>query len=118
MTFKEFLAAKDLETLAANTGSPPELYYWTRRKQGGDAEVDYLLERTHPTPLEVKSDKQGKLKSMHQALLEFPKTPLGKRVSAGNRTAWVRLFSKTEPIFIWLSLLALYLKYRAFLGKC
>lgn len=46
--------------------------------------MDYLLERTHPTPLEVKSDKQGKQKSMHQALLEFPKTPLGLVLSARN----------------------------------
>jgi hypothetical protein len=58
--------------------------YWTRRKQGGDAEVDYLLERIEPIPLEVKSDKQGKLKSMHQALLEFPETALGLVLSARN----------------------------------
>jgi uncharacterized protein len=84
--FKGALAEQfvGMELLAANSDSPPELYYWTRRKQGGDAEVDYLLERTEPIPLEVKSDKQGRLKSMHQALLEFPETPLGLVLSARN----------------------------------
>lgn len=42
------------------------LYYWKREERGSSAEVDYLVEHDGGVvPLEVKSDKAGRLRSLH-----------------------------------------------------
>ncbi|MEJ1730945.1 DUF4143 domain-containing protein, partial [Escherichia coli] len=45
------------------------LYYWVREKRGSSAETDYLTEKGGEViPVEVKSGKSGKLKSLHLLL--------------------------------------------------
>lgn len=42
------------------------LYYWKREERGSSAEIDYLVEHNGGVvPLEVKSDKAGRLRSLH-----------------------------------------------------
>jgi len=49
------------------------LYYWLRDKRGSSAETDYIIEKDGKIiPIEVKSGKSGKLKSLHLLLKTFP----------------------------------------------
>ncbi len=44
----------------------PELFYWVREKSSSNAEVDYVISMgTEIIPIEVKSGKTGRLKSLH-----------------------------------------------------
>jgi len=57
------------ELLAATASR--NLYYWTREKQGSDAEVDYLIVQAGKiVPIEVKSGTKGTLKSLARYLEE------------------------------------------------
>lgn len=48
------------------------LYYWVREKRGSSAETDYLIEKEGEViPIEVKSGKSGKLKSLHLLLSSY-----------------------------------------------
>lgn len=43
----------------------PELFYWHREAKNADAEVDYVIQKDHELiPIEVKSGKTGKMKSL------------------------------------------------------
>jgi hypothetical protein len=45
----------------------PELYYWMREKRSSEAEIDYVIAAgSQMVPVEVKSGKTGRLKSLHQ----------------------------------------------------
>jgi len=45
----------------------PDLYYWMREKRNSEAEIDYVIsEGATIVPVEVKSGKTGRLKSLHQ----------------------------------------------------
>ena len=49
----------------------PELYYWSREKRQSSAEEDYVLSHGNKIiPVEVKSGKTGRLKSLHVFLKE------------------------------------------------
>ena len=49
------------------------LFYWSRDKRGSSAETDYLIEKEGEIiPVEVKSGKSGKLRSLHLLLNTFP----------------------------------------------
>ena len=49
--------------------SSENLYYWSRDARGSSAETDYLIEREGEViPIEVKSGKSGRLKSLHLLL--------------------------------------------------
>ncbi len=49
------------------------LYYWSRSQRGSSAETDYLIEKQGEIfPVEVKSGKSGKLRSLHLLLKEYP----------------------------------------------
>ena len=59
----------------------PELYFWTREQKNSSAEIDYLITvDQHIIPVEVKSGKTGRLKSLHLCLQEN-NLPLGVRIS-------------------------------------
>lgn len=64
-------------------GSPKwknDLYFWKRESKGALAEVDYLLDENGVVvPIEVKSGHGSTLRSMHQFLLEHPKSQYGLR---------------------------------------
>ncbi|MEA2041290.1 MAG: DUF4143 domain-containing protein [Bacteroidota bacterium] len=48
------------------------LFYWARDARGSSAEVNYLLSRQDRIiPIEVKSGKSGKLKSLHLLLEKY-----------------------------------------------
>jgi len=45
------------------------IFYWSRSKRGSSAETDYLIEKEGEVlPIEVKSSKSGKLRSLHMLL--------------------------------------------------
>ncbi|MCA9439734.1 MAG: DUF4143 domain-containing protein, partial [Candidatus Omnitrophica bacterium] len=57
----------------------PELFYWNREKPGSSAEVDYLISvGTQVVPVEVKSGKSGRLRSL-QVFVSEKKVPLAVR---------------------------------------
>lgn len=59
----EQIVAQNLYSLFLN--SPPEIYYWSRDKKEGSAEVDFCLSSEgRAVGIEVKSGKAGRLKSL------------------------------------------------------
>ena len=59
----------------------PELYFWEREKSGSQAEVDYILQlHGEIIPVEVKSGKTGRLRSLH-IFMEEKKLKIGVRIS-------------------------------------
>lgn len=59
------------QQLLANHFQP--LHYWARTKANSSAEVDFLIEKEGKIiPIEVKSGKSGKLRSLHILLSEHP----------------------------------------------
>ena len=49
------------------------LYYWSRAARGSNAEVDFLLEKgSEIIPIEVKSGKSGRLRSLQLFFDAFP----------------------------------------------
>ncbi|MBF0430314.1 MAG: ATP-binding protein [Fibrobacteria bacterium] len=72
------------ELTAGQTFAQPEIFYWTRQEQGGAAEIDFLMEHNPVVPVEVKSGKAGRLRSMHQALIQFKDAPFGVVLSTRN----------------------------------
>jgi predicted AAA+ superfamily ATPase len=62
-----------------------ELYYWSRQAKSSTAEVDYVISvKDRIIPVEVKSAKAGKLRSMHQYLKEYPECKAGYIFSANK----------------------------------
>ena len=48
------------------------LYYWSRDARGSNVEIDYLIEKEGEIiPIEVKSGRSGRLKSLHLLLNKF-----------------------------------------------
>ena len=59
------------------------LHFWIRDKKSSCAEVDYLVSHNNDIyPLEVKSGKLGKLKSLYLFLKEHPLSKFGLRFSS------------------------------------
>lgn len=60
------------------------LHHWSRDRPGSEAEVDFVVERNNrPAPVEVKSGKRGRLRSLDLYLQET-KTPVGYVLSQRN----------------------------------
>jgi predicted AAA+ superfamily ATPase len=58
------------------------LHYWARKKKNSSAEVDYLCTfGSHVIPIEVKSGKTGRLRSLHSFINAY-KPELALRVYA------------------------------------
>lgn len=54
------------------------LFYWRREARGSSAEIDYLIEKEGDiAPIEVKSGKAGRIKSLHLLLDTYPNIPKG-----------------------------------------
>jgi len=50
-----------------------DVFYWGGEKRGSSAEVDYLIVNNgEVAPVEVKSGKSGKMKSLHLLLRQYP----------------------------------------------
>jgi|GEM_PF-278835 uncharacterized protein len=82
-----------------------ELFYWHRRKTGGEAEIDYLVQKNeHVIPIEVKSGKGTTLKSMHVFLEQHPASPYGIKFSTQNYSVYEKihsypLYAVVKPFF-------------------
>jgi hypothetical protein len=76
-------------------GSPKwknNLYFWKREVAGSLAEVDFLVDSKGAViPIEVKSGQGSTLRSMHQFLVDHPKSQMGVRF-------WSQNYSKGEKI--------------------
>ncbi len=61
-----------------------QLYYWHREARSSNAEIDYLVfDNGQIIPVEVKSGKEGRLKSMQMFFKHHPQTPYGVRYYGG-----------------------------------
>lgn len=80
-----------------------DLHFWKREASGSLAEVDYLHEQNGMViPVEVKSGHGSTLRSLHQFLLERPKSQYGVRFSSQPPSSMEKLLSK--PIYTVASL--------------
>ena len=62
-----------------------ELFYWQRDAKNSQAEIDFLIGKDgHPIPIEVKSGKTGRLKSLNIYLNTHPQIPYGVKISEGG----------------------------------
>jgi len=62
-----------------------QLYFWIRQERSSQAEVDYLIQKDRDIiPIEVKSGKAGKLRSLHLFLEGHGGSPYGIKISAQN----------------------------------
>lgn len=72
------------ELLAAQYSTLHALHFWVREKKESTAEVDYLIQYDGLViPVEVKSGKEGALRSMHN-FMELAPHSLGVRLYAGE----------------------------------
>ena len=94
------------QELLLNGGSENDkLYYWQRKKTGSSAEVDFLIVREGKIyPVEVKSGRPGRLKSMNLFLQEHPDSPLGIVLNLGNVQHAPEYKLKFLPIYTSLRL--------------
>lgn len=61
------------EILAHQYKALSTLYFWTREKKTSDAEIDFIIPFDGKLiPVEVKSGKEGKLRSLHQFMNKAP----------------------------------------------
>lgn len=77
-----------------------ELYYWNREVRGSSAKIDYLCQKDGQIiPIEVKSGKQGKLKSMRLFLEQHPQSSYGIKVDIHNHSQFknIRTLSLYSP---------------------
>jgi hypothetical protein len=90
-----------------NPEEEPELYFWERDKKGSQAEVDYVINiDSNIVPIEVKSGKIGKLKSLKQFMSE-KNIPLGVQIS--QQTLCIKDNILTIPLYMIGELRRLYL---------
>ena len=69
------------------------LYFWAREKKGSMAEVDYVIcIGSNVLPVEVKSGKEGKLKSLRM-FIEEKKSKLGIRLSQDRLSYYEKILS-------------------------
>ncbi|MGK5085921.1 AAA family ATPase [Bdellovibrionota bacterium FG-2] len=80
MISEQFVGQELLASLP--TFEPPELFYWAREQKSSSAEVDYVIQQgARIVPIEVKSGKTGRLKSLTLFLREKKKA-LGVRLNS------------------------------------
>lgn len=72
---------------------PAGLYFWAREKKGSMAEVDYITNvGSNILPVEVKSGKEGKLKSLRM-FIDEKKSKLGIRFSQDKLSYYDKILS-------------------------
>ena len=75
--FAEQFVGQQLITKSSGSMSK-QLFYWQRNAKGPSAEVDFLIERKGKIyPIEVKSGKSGRLKSLHMMLNTYENLDFG-----------------------------------------
>ena len=79
------------------------LSYWYREQRGSLSEVDYLMSYNNKlVPVEVKSGKTGRLKSLH-LFMEESKSDIAVRIHSGNLSV-DSISTPKEKIFTLLSI--------------
>lgn len=72
------------ELMSISTSKMKKPVFWVREKKQSSAEVDLLMQyRQYTIPIEIKSGKEGKLKSLHQFIDACPH-PYAIRMYSGN----------------------------------
>lgn len=72
---QEFLAYHDVKKKL-------QLYYWHREERGSNAEVDFIVQKNGKIiPIEVKSSKDGRMRSLHLYLESHPDAPYGLKIA-------------------------------------
>lgn len=80
----EQLVAQELISYAPYHKNP-QLFYWHREAKSSNAEVDFLIIKNGMIiPVEVKSSRQGSMKSMQMFLENHPHSSYGLKISEGN----------------------------------
>ena len=85
---QELIAGSDMDIKSG-------LFYWHREARSSNAEVDYLLvDNDRIIPVEIKSGKEGTLKSMKIFLETHPQSPYGVRFYGGmpNKVGNIRSY--------------------------
>ena len=71
------------QEMASNQNN--EMFYWSRQAKSSTAEIDYVIYvNDRIIPVEVKSARSGRLRSMHQYLKEYPDCTGGYVFSANK----------------------------------
>jgi len=71
------------QEMAANQNN--ELFYWSRQAKSSTAEVDFVISVNDLIiPVEVKSAKSGRLRSLHQYMKDYPNSTIGYVFSANK----------------------------------
>lgn len=72
------------ELIAKYDELPYKPHFWVREKKTANSEVDFVVQyKDKILPVEVKSGKQGRLRSLHQ-FIEQSDVPLAVRIYGGN----------------------------------
>ncbi len=92
------------ELLTIGGSEDNKLFYWVRDKKGSQAEVDFLIARNGTIyPVEVKSGKSGRMRSLHVFLSEHPNSPMGIVLNQGNIHFDARYRLKFMPLYTRLT---------------
>jgi predicted AAA+ superfamily ATPase len=95
---------------AQGTYRREELYYWERNEKSSSAEVDFLVSiRDQTFPVEVKSGKHGKLRSLNLLLDANPDIPYAVKTSTDDFTVINRI--RSVPLYAfgtWLKRNSIY----------
>jgi predicted AAA+ superfamily ATPase len=83
--------------LALNTSKNANLHYWFREQKGATSEVDYLIViNDRLIPVEVKSGKNGTLRSLHN-FMDESRSDFALRIYSGNmRTERITTLNKKK----------------------
>ena len=88
------------ELLSLNTAKHIKPLFWVREKNQSSAEVDLLVQfQNMAIPIEIKSGKEGKLKSLHQFIDEAPH-PYAVRLYAGKFSIEQHQTPKNKSYFL------------------
>ncbi len=86
-----------------------ELYYWHREARTSSAELDYVMQiKQDIIPIEVKSGKTGKIKSLREYLKTHPNTLYSIRFSSYNYSEYEGL--RSYPLYAVAKALSLPIK--------
>jgi predicted AAA+ superfamily ATPase len=88
------------ELLSLNTSKHNKSLFWVREKNQSSAEVDIVIAfQKFAIPVEVKSGKIGKLKSLHQ-FIDATDHPYAVRFYAGKFSIEAQQTPKGKPYFL------------------
>ncbi len=93
---ESFIAQEILSYLPADHAQ--QLYYWHREVRASQAEVDFIIEKEGKVaPVEVKSGKSGRLKSLKMFLDFHPNSSFGIQFSAQNYSVFENI--RSYPLY-------------------